>query len=362
MHSSQLDKKAIAIKKQKYQGEILFHDTPIAQWHNPRIMTDEIIAENTVKRFTSILIIGTPGTGKTTLANYIAHKIHLKKPYIVKHFGKKEILNFENVMDSLPSEDLILIFDDISLVFKLKEGQAKKSEILSALTEARHPKFASENRKVIIIANIHYMNSIEKMWRSQGGWKIYTDMSNEERLNFNAITKSQFNGKIKAFADITRDMVRKGKFTLSITKKKKHEYTTDKPFRFFMCYDGNYPRFFVFVKESCLVCSEKKSQYMKLSPEMVVELIHKHYGNDGIAGLKMELLRAGETAQYRNNTIYGYFDAKELLSTFDVDHEKLSSLLRSRARIPEKKLRYVKKKSSNLIDEAKALQHSKHAI
>ena len=61
-----------------------------------------------------------------------------------------------------PFEDLILIFDDISLVFKLKEGQAKKSEILSALTEARHPKFASEDRKVIIIANIHYMNSIER--------------------------------------------------------------------------------------------------------------------------------------------------------------------------------------------------------
>ena len=184
MHSSQLDKKAKDLMKSKYQGEIQFHDTPITQWHNPRILVDEIIAENKVKRFTSILIIGTPGTGKTTLANYISHQIHQKKHYLVKHFGKKEILNFENVMDSLPNEDLILIFDDISMVFKLKEGQAKKSEILSALTEARHPKFANSDRKVIIIANIHYMNSIEKMWRSQGGWKLYTDMGNEERLNF----------------------------------------------------------------------------------------------------------------------------------------------------------------------------------
>ena len=37
----------------------------------------------------------------------------------------------------------------------------------------------------------------------------------------------------------------------------------------------------------------------------------------------MELLRAGETAQYRNNTIYGYHDAKELLATFDVNYEEL---------------------------------------
>ena len=111
-----------------------------------------------------------------------------------------------------------------------------------------------------------------------------------------------------------------------------------------------------------VVCSEKKSQYMKLSPEMVIELIHKHYGYDGIAGLKMELLRAGETAQYRNNTIYGYFDAKELLATFDVNYDELADTLRKRAKIPGKKLRYSKKKLSNLIDETKALQHSKHAI
>ncbi len=101
---------------------------------------------------------------------------------------------------------------------------------------------------------------------------------------------------------------------------------------------------------------------MRLSPEMVIQLIHKHYGNDGIAGLKMELLRSGQTAQYRNNTIYGYLDAKELLHTFDVDYEQLALLLRNRARIPEKKLHHIKKRSSKLIDEVQALQQSKQAV
>lgn len=367
VHSSQLENNARILRhsKAKYQGAIQFHDQPIAQWHNPRILIDEIIAENKVKQFTSILIIGTPGTGKTTVANYLAHGIHTKKPYLVKHFGKKEILNFENVLDSLPNEDLILIFDDISLVFKMREGQAKKSEILSALTEARHPKFASQDRKVIIMANIHYMNSIEKMWRAQGGWKIYTDMSNEERLNFNAITKSQFNNKLKQFADITRDMVRKGEFKLKTSAKSEpYTYKTDKPFRFMMCYDGNYPRFFFFVKESCLTCSDTKNAYMKLSPEQITDLMFKHYGNDGIAGLKMELLRAGETAQFRNNAVYGYFDSKQLLATFDIDggYEALGNYLRKRAKIPDTKIRHVKKKVTDLIEEAKALQTRKSAI
>ena len=64
------------------------------------------------------------------------------------------------------------------------------------------------------------------------------------------------------------------------------------------------------VKESGMTCSETKNEYMKLSPDNVIELIQKHYGNDGIAGLKMDLLRMGETATVRNIMVYGYFDAK----------------------------------------------------
>ena len=221
MNSKNLEKKAVGLRKDKtkYQGAIEYMGQKIAQWNNPKNILNELVAENEVKRFTSILIIGTLGTGKTTLANFIAHGIHQRRPYLVKHFGKKEVLNFENVLDSLPNEDLILIFDDISLVFKMKEGQAKKSEILSTLTEARHPKFEVGDRRIFVIANIHYMNSIEKMWRSQGSWKFYTDMSNEERLNFNAITKSHYDNKVKTFAGIIRDMTRKKKFTLKISKK-----------------------------------------------------------------------------------------------------------------------------------------------
>lgn len=367
VRSTDLGSKARELRnsKLKYQGAIQFHGVPIAQWHNPKILIDELIAENQVKRFTSALIIGTPGTGKTTLADFLVHEIHKKKPsYLVKNFGKKEVLNFGNVLDSLPNEDLIMKLDDISLVFKMKEGQSNKNEILSALTEARHPKFENSDRKIMIFSNIHYMNSIEKMWRSQGGWKIYTDMSNEERLNFNAITKSQFDNKLKQFAKTTRDQFLKGKFTIKKSKKELQEYTTDHPGRLFMCYDGNYPRFFFSVKESCLTCSGTKNEYMKLTPAQIIELISKHYGNDGIAGLKMELLRAGETAQFRNNTIYSYFDAKKLLTTFDIEGgmEALGMALRKRAKIPDKKLKHVKKKSNDIIEEAKKLQSVKQAI
>ena len=64
------------------------------------------------------------------------------------------------------------------------------------------------------------------------------------------------------------------------------------------------------VKGSGMTCYETKNEYMNLSPDNVIEVIQKHYGNDGIAALKMDLLRMSETAQFRNSMMYGYFDAK----------------------------------------------------
>ena len=73
--------------KSKYQGAIQYKGEQIAQWHNPKLFLDDILGENDTKQFTSIMLIGTPGTGKSTLATFIAHNLHLKNPnYYVQHF------------------------------------------------------------------------------------------------------------------------------------------------------------------------------------------------------------------------------------------------------------------------------------
>lgn len=357
MSLDDLRNEIVGEKTSKYRGAILFKGEQIAQWHNPKLIINDIYNENKIKRFTACLFIGSPGTGKTTLTSFIAHSLHQMGGYVVLRLGKKDILRLEEILNSLPDSDIILIFDDLSNVFKLPEFRKYKSEILSVLTEARHPAFVDTDRRVIVFANIHYLNSIEKMWRSQGGWKIYTDMSDEDQQNFNNITSSRYKNKVRNFSRVTLDMVRKGKFTVSTTSKSKKTYTTDNPFRFAMVYDSRNVRFMMYPKESCSRCegSGNRGNYMKVTEDEVIKILDNRYGKDGRSGLKLAVLKYGQTQQYRNNVIYGYTDAMKILSSVNVDIESLSKKIRGLAGIKDKRLYNVNKN----IDILKELEKIK---
>ena len=345
----------------KYQGAIEYHGELIAQWHNPKLFIDDIIGENETKQFTSIMLIGTPGTGKTTLATFISHNIHIRKPnYYVQHFNKKELLKFDQIINNLPSgRDVILIFDDVSLVFKEIRDPGVKTRILQTLTEARHPKFETSDRKVIVISNVHYMNALEKMWRSQGSWKFYTDMSGEEADVFNHMTKSKFKQKVQIFAQTTLEQFRRKQFDASLTKNKKHTYKINEPFRFVMCYDNSHLRFFLVPEEYCNLCSEHGQKLSKIeaTPEEIDKLICRYYGvKDGRAGMKLALTNAGVTHQFRNNVVYSFNLAYDVLSVFSVDPDKLADYYRKIAQIPDKRLYTINKKKKDFIADLKEIR------
>lgn len=347
-------------KFSKYQGAIKYKGELIAQWHNPRLFIDDILGENKTKQFTSIMIIGTPGTGKSTLATFIAHNLHERNSnYYVQHFGREELLKFDVVITQLPpTRDVILIFDDVSLVFKNIKDPAKRTKILTTLTEARHPTLEASDRKVIVIANVHYKNSMEKMWRAQGSWMFYTDLSGEEADVFNHSTKSKFKRKVAVFMDTTLSQFRKEKFSTSLTIKKSREYEINKPFRFIMCYDNSKLRFFLVPEEFCNFCSKDSHKLKKTqaTPDEIIALAEKYYKKDGIAGLKLALLLAGHTLQYRNNPVYGLNTCKEILSTFDVDTEALAIKLRERAQITDKRLYTIRRKNLDFIKDLKDIR------
>ena len=355
----QLRTEVSGVSSEKYRGPILYKGEKIAQYHSPKPIIRDIYHENKVKRFTSILCIGTPGTGKTTLVNMMVHELHNLGGYVVIWVGKKEIPRLEEILNSLPDSDIIIIFEDLSNVFKLSKYAKYKSEVLSVLTEARHPALIDTDRRVIMFANIHYLNSIEKMWRSQGGWKIYTDMSDEDQQNFNQITNSRYRNKVRKFSKITLDMVRKGQFTISTTIKSSRTYRTDNPFRFAMAYDTRGVRFFVYTKESCAVCKSGKirgDKYLKLSVSDAIKIIDNRYGKDGRSGLKLALLKHGQTQQYRNNIVYAYMDSIKLLSEADIDLELLSKTVRAMAGIKDKRL-YNINKNFNIEKELEKIKN-----
>lgn len=348
-------RQGFATKGAMYRGAIKYKGELIAQWHNPKLFIDDILGENDTKQFTSIMLIGTPGTGKTTLATFIGHNIHERDSnYYVQHFGRKELVNFDLVIRQLPPKrDVVLIFDDVSLVFKNIKDPAQKTKILTTLTEARHPTLEASDRKVIVIANVHYQNAMEKMWRSQGSWKFYTDMSGEEADVFNHMTKSKFKNKVNVFMETTLKQFRKKKFSTSLTVKTRREYEINKPFRFVMCYDNSKLRFFLVPEEYCNFCSKDahKLKRTEATPDEIIKLALKYYQKDGIAGLKQALLLSGQTLQYRNSTVYGFNMGKEILSSFDIDLEALAITLRERAGISDKRLYTIRKKKVNFIKD-----------
>lgn len=354
-----------------YYGAIEYKGELIAQYHNPKLFIDDILGENKTKQFTSILLIGGMGSGKSTLRRFISHQIHLKDDFLVYNLGKEELSTFDTFIDTLPNRNLVLNFEDVSLVFKTLKDPKQRDRILQTITEARHPKFENSDRRIISISEIHYLMATEKMHRSLGTWKFWTDLSTEELQNFNHITKGRYSQKAEIFAKTVTNQFRKGEFEVSLTNKKRRKYitggTTDDKgeagkFRFVMCFDNVSLRFFLIPEEHCNFCSNKKSELKKTeaSPEEIVKLAEKYYKKDGIAGLKQALLLTGHNQQFRNNTVYAFNTAREILSTFNVNLDELADHLRKRAQIPDKRLYTIKRKEKDLIADLMEIRNKQN--
>lgn len=346
--------------KSQYLGAIKYKGEEIAQWHNPKLFINDILGENKTKQFTSILLIGGMGSGKSTLRRFISHELHTLDPsFLVYNLGKKELQHFDTFIDSLPAQNLILNFEDVSLAFKTMKDPNQRNKVMQAITEARHPAFDKDSdRRIITISEIHYVHATEKMHRSLGTWKFYTDLSTEELQNFNAMTKGRYSQKAEIYAKTVTEQFRKGEFEVSLTNKKRRKYFTNKPFRFVMCFDNVSLRFFLCPMESCNYCSSDKGQIQKTqaTPREIIQLAEKYYKKDGIAGLKQALLLGGFHHQYRNKTVYAFNVAKEILSNFDIDMEALADELRKRAQIPDKRLYTINKHKRDFVKDLESIR------
>lgn len=351
----------------------------IAQWHNPKIFLDDLYGENQTKQFTSIMIIGSPGTGKSSLHSFISHGMHKRNPkYHVMHLYRKHLLKLDQTLNNVPpGRDLILNFHDVTGVFKDITNPAQKSMIVTTLTEARHPNFIKTQRKVMVIVNVHYENSMEKIWRAQGSWKIYTDMNSDESQVFNSKTHNKFETKVDIFQKTVLSQFRKKEFTVSLTNQKNQTYVTggvqqddqNSPlcgqwgkFRFIMVYDTVTVKFYLIPLEYCGLCSEGGQELKKTqaTPKEIDQLICNYYGEkDGRAGMKLALTTAGITHQFRNKPVYAYNIAVDLLSTFEIDKEEFGNYYRDLAQIKDKRLYTSKRKKVDFFKDLEEIR-AKH--
>lgn len=378
--SEQILQNRFAKDKDQYKGQIDYKTQDgtvlqMAQWHNPRIFLDDLYGENQTKQFTSIMIIGSPGTGKSSLHSLISHGMHKRNPkYYVMHLYRKHLLKLDTVLNSAPpGRDLVLNFHDVTGVFKDITSPQQKSKIITTLTEARHPNFEKTNRKVMVLVNVHYENSMEKIWRSQGSWKIYTDMNSDESQVFNSKTHNRYATKVDIFQRTVLSQFRKKEFTVSLTANLNETYVTggvqqDNPnskkfgqwgkFRFIMVYDTVSVKFYLVPLEYCGLCSEGGQELKKTqaTPAEIDELMKNYYGDEGRIGLKLALVNTGITHQFRNKPIYAYNIALELFSTFEVDKEAMGTFLRNIAQIKDKRLYTSKRKKVDFFADLQEIR------
>ena len=95
-----------------------WNNAKMVRIHSIRAAVKEILNMSRSLDVVKVNIIGTPSTGKTTLAETIAHLGHTMAdiPYTVKKFNRDDLMNFENVLATLQPTNHILIFDQLRIM------------------------------------------------------------------------------------------------------------------------------------------------------------------------------------------------------------------------------------------------------
>jgi len=204
-------------------------------------------------------IIGETHTGKTTMAEAIAHVIHTESDihFEVKMFTKKELLDFKNTIANLKPTNHILIFDDVSFLAAIT---TKKNidMVQQALTEIRHLE-GGRDIKVISILNYHYMKGLPPYLR-QSDFKFYTSMGSSEMKNVEeTVGTGKMNTVFKFQKLFTHARVRKY-YSLRIGPKEKFKYLYKNPFILALFWNNDSLRLIVsperkFMQKICSTCS-----------------------------------------------------------------------------------------------------------
>lgn len=227
--------------------------------HSIRAAVKEILNMSTSLDVVKVNIVGTPSTGKTTLAETIAHLCHDlgKIPYTIKKFTRDDLLKFEDTLARLQPTNHVLIFDDISFL-SATAGKRHLDKIQKAFTEIRHLP-GGQDVKIISIFNFHYNMAVSKYLR-QSDFFIYTSIGSSELDNTINVVGKKYLQTLLNFRKIFQQAITKNEYTFELGKKgQRFTYKFRQPFAPVLFWNNDTCRFVVFPKRewiepSCPTC------------------------------------------------------------------------------------------------------------
>ena len=339
---------------------------PLLQRHSIGVLVDEILTANELDQYTGILFIGKSGSGKSTLTGTLAHRLHMKFPYTVKWYKKKDIQNFVNIVKKLPKTPHIIIFQDASYALS-GLGDDQIEEIAAQLTFIRH----NTQSRIIVMIQIHYSKAIEKFFRDTD-ITICTSITDNERTNIKGLFGEHNAGKVDKFIRQYHDQKFKKWFTVSTNtwNKTGYIYKTNDPFRISLVSSIGTCHSLLYPKESCAQCAEEsqKGKYATMQPREALQYIVSACGGD-LNNLNSEATRralniARATGrQYifvnkgrkvlPNNIGAAWNVYAELDHDVNLDWDEFYTLLRETSTFPRKTGYHFKRKEIAQIKEIK---------
>jgi hypothetical protein len=244
----------------------------------------EIVSDVKTLDAIKINLIGDPGTGKSHLAETLAHMIHkysyeeYKIPFAVKIFGKKDLLNFRDTMEHLEPVNHILVFDDVSFLAN-KENAERLYDTKQAYTEIRHLKDGEEIKmdvKIVSIFNFHYGYGFDKYMRECNyGFFTNVGISSKEMIQKLLGGEMRFERKIKQFQKMQRKGRITGEFFYQLGKNGKGvKYFYRKPFIPVLFHNTAELKFLVspereLIDPTCSIC--ENSKHVPIQSEVNIE-------------------------------------------------------------------------------------------
>lgn len=239
--------------------------------HSIRACAREILNVNRGIDVVKVNLIGSPSTGKTTLAKTLAHLIHEEAdtPYVIKIFSRAELLDMENTLAKLQPLNHVMIFDDVSWL-QAGANKNKIDQVQKTFTEIRHLP-GGQDIKVIIIFNFHYQMGMPKHLR-QAHFFGFTDCGSSETENIQKMVGLKNMYKVQEFRNAAYEYGSSYKaateetpehlptFSYKISKVGKFTYTYRQPFAPALWWNNNSLRHIVFpirdwIEPICYICT-----------------------------------------------------------------------------------------------------------
>lgn len=277
---------------------ITWKGVPMVRHHSFMAAVQEIVDFNDEIDVVRIGLIGDMHSGKSTLARAISHVLHKKSKheYVIRILHEKELMNFQDTLETLVPANHILIFDDVS--FMGASSNKKQVEMVKqAVTKIRHLE-GGKDVKIAVIMNYHYTFGLDKYLR-MADFRFFLTVGSSETENMEKIMGSKYNNLIKQFKTMRHQAVVKKIFSLRIGPKEIFTYKFRNPFIPLIFFNEQRPRLVVsptreFIDPICSVCSTADNIHSEIPIEQFIEEAEGKFNPQTLkAAIKQKLREIG---------------------------------------------------------------------